>query len=213
MSSHPHFLWADLFRQDKPEKSLIPSALRENILFKTLTEREQRFLSTMVYERVYDTGEPIFRQGDRGFGLYIIAKGTVAIRTQGEGSEQILVTKLTRGSFFGELSLLEMENLRSASAIALEKTVLIGFFKPDLKEILDRKPAMGVKILQQLALVLGTRLIETTGRLTELPAATSGPVLQAAPAASHSPAHSEETREGQPFRAKRSKSGGHEEAA
>jgi len=206
MSSHPHFLWADLFRQDKPEKSLIPSALRENILFRTLSEREHKFLSTMVYERVYDAAEPIFRQGDRGFGLYIIAKGTVAIRTQGEGSEQILVTKLNRGSFFGELSLLEMENLRSASAIALEKTVLVGFFKPDLKEILDRKPAMGVKILQQLALVLGTRLIETTGRLTGQSAqgVSQSPVVGAAAI--------EETREVPP-RVKRSKSGGHEEAA
>jgi CRP-like cAMP-binding protein len=166
MSSHPHFLWADLFKTDKAEKTLVPTALRENVLFKTLTDREHKFLSSMVYERVYEPGEPIFRQGDRGFGLYIIAKGTVAIRTQGEGAEELLVTKLARGSFFGELSLLEMENLRSASAIALEKTVLVGFFKPDLKEIMDRKPAMGVKILQQLALVLGMRLIETTERLT-----------------------------------------------
>ena len=205
MSSHPHFLWADLFKQDKPEKSLIPSALRENVLFRTLSEREHKFLSTMVYERVYDPGEPIFRQGDRGFGLYIIAKGTVAIRTQGEGSEQILVTKLTRGSFFGELSLLEMENLRSASAVALEKTVLVGFFKPDLKEIMDRKPAMGVRILQQLALVLGTRLIETTNRLAGQAAVT--PTQQDEQAA-------KDMRDADPhFRVKRSKAGGHEEAA
>jgi CRP-like cAMP-binding protein len=194
MSSHPHFLWADLFRQDKPEKSLIPLALKDNILFKTLSDRELKFLSTMVYERVYDTGEPIFRQGDRGFGLYVIARGMVAIRTQGEGTDHILVTKLTRGSFFGELSLLEMENLRSASAIALEKTVLVGFFKPDLKEIMDRKPAMGVKILQQLALVLGTRLIETTTRLAGGPAIV--PTQQDEPAAT-----------------KRSKPNGHQEAA
>jgi CRP-like cAMP-binding protein len=204
MSSHPHFLWADLFKQDKPEKSLIPSVLRETILFKTLSEREQKFLSTMVYERVYDPGEPIFRQGDRGFGLYVIAKGMVAIRTQGEGSEQILVTKLSRGSFFGELSLLDMENLRSASAVALEKTVLVGFFKPDLKEIMDRKPAMGVKILQQLALVLGTRLIETTNRLTGQVPVT--PTHQDEPAV-------KDMKEQEPHvRVKRSK-GGHEEAA
>jgi CRP-like cAMP-binding protein len=206
MSSHPHFLWADLFKQDKNDKSLIPNALRENVLFKTLTEREHKFLSTMVYERVYDPGEPIFRQGDRGFGLYVIAKGTVAIKTQGEGVEQILVTKLTRGSFFGELSLLEMENVRSASAIALEKTVLVGFFKPDLKEIMDRKPAMGVKILQQLALVLGTRLIETTTRL----AGQAGVIV---PTHQDEPAVKDMRETDHHGKTKRAKGHGHEEAA
>ncbi|HUP57200.1 MAG TPA: cyclic nucleotide-binding domain-containing protein [Bdellovibrionota bacterium] len=202
MSSHPHFLWADLFKQDHSEKSLIPTALRENVLFRTLSERELSFLSTMVYERVYEPGEPIFRQGDRGFGLYVIVKGTVAIKTQAQGAEHILVTKLGRGSFFGELSLLEMENLRSASALAVEKTILVGFFKPDLKEILDRKPAMGVKILQQLALVLGTRLIETTDRLAGMPQIV--------------PTHQDEAGAAQavdhPTRLKRSKADGQEAA-
>ena len=46
--------------------------------------------------------------------------------------------------------------------------MLIGFFKPDLEDILERNPAMGVKILFQLSSVLGRRLLETTERITLL---------------------------------------------
>ena len=53
--------------------------------------------------------------------------------------------------------------------------MLIGFFKPDLMEILERKPAMGVKILFQLATVLGERLLQTTDRITLLSRARQEP--------------------------------------
>ena len=52
--------------------------------------------------------------------------------------------------------------------MATERSVLVGFFKPDLEDILERNPAMGVKILFQLSTVLGRRLLETTERITQL---------------------------------------------
>ena len=99
--------------------------------------------------------------------MYIIAKGRVAIRTQG-APRDTLVTILEQGSFFGEIALVEPDNVRTASATPLEKTVLVGFFKPDLMEILERKPDMGVKILFQLCTVVGRRLMETTERISQL---------------------------------------------
>ncbi len=141
--------------------------LKENILFCTLTKRELSLLSRAVYERVYQPDESIFHQNERGFGMYIIASGQVAIRTE-TAPKEILVTQLGKGSFFGELSLIENESVRSASAVATERASLIGFFKPDLMEILERHPTMGVKILFQLSSVLGQRLMETTDRISRV---------------------------------------------
>lgn len=161
------FLWADFFRKNRKSKEAsIAAALRENLLFSTLTEAELRFLSNMVYERFYEKGEPVFSQNDRGFGLYVITRGSVDIKTQTPKGE-VHITTLGSGSFFGELSLIEDENIRSATATPLEQTALIGFFKSDLLEILARRPSMGVKILLQLSMVLGRRLIETTERIPE----------------------------------------------
>lgn len=170
MATHPHFIWADLFRRGRNEQTSIAEVLKENVLFKTLTARELHYVSTLVYERTYQADEAIFQQNDRGLGMYVIAKGRVAIRTQALNNphDEVLVTILSEGSFFGELSLVDPDNIRTASAIALERTVVIGFFKPDLMELLERKPALGVKILLQLSAVLGRRLLETTDKITSL---------------------------------------------
>lgn len=167
MRSHPHYLWSDLFRRKKTDLNSLTDVLRQNILFRTLSSRELTYLATLVYERVYQPDEPVFHQNDRGLGMYVIARGRVAIRTHTPQGE-VLVTILSEGSFFGELALVDPENTRSATCVALEKTSLIGFFKPDLMEILERKPAMGVKILFQLSTVLGRRLLETTEKITLL---------------------------------------------
>lgn len=171
-SAHPHFLWKDLFRKGADRKTVI-QILRENVLFATLTERELRYLANLVYERVYQPLETIFAQNDRGMGMYLIAKGRVGIKTLSpkaspSKSDLELVTELAEGSFFGELALVDPHNVRTASAIAMERTVVIGFFKPDLTEIMERKPAMGSKVLFQLSTVLGRRLSETTDKITTM---------------------------------------------
>ncbi|MBL7716209.1 MAG: cyclic nucleotide-binding domain-containing protein [Bdellovibrionales bacterium] len=167
-NAHPHFLWSDLFREKKEGETDIIELLSSNILFRTLSRRELAYVSTLVYERIYQADEAIFRQNDRGLGMYMISKGRVSIRTQAPSSatEDVLVTTLQEGSFFGELALVDPDNIRTASAIAQERTVVVGFFKPDLSELLERKPAIGVKILFQLSMVLGKRLLETTEKIT-----------------------------------------------
>lgn len=167
-NNHPHFIWKDLFNKPKNENASVEEVLKQNVLFKTLTSREIKYLATQVYERVYQPDEPVFTQNDRGLGMYMIARGRVAIKTLGSDHNEVLVTVLSEGSFFGELALVDPENIRSASALALERTVLIGFFKPDLQEIIDRRPDVGVKILFNLSTVLGRRLLETTEKITLL---------------------------------------------
>ncbi|MBY0470601.1 cyclic nucleotide-binding domain-containing protein [bacterium] len=164
MQKHPHFFWEDLFKIGRGETGVI-EVLKQNVLFKTLTRRELRYLSHFVYERTYQPDEAIFKQGDRGLGMYVIARGLITISTESPHGDN-LVTTLGAGSFFGEVALVDQENLRTATAVATERTVLVGFFKPDLTEILQRKPAMGVKILYQLSSVLARRLLETTEKIT-----------------------------------------------
>ena len=58
--------------------------------------------------------------------------------------------------------------MRSASAKSAEDSVLLGFFKRDLIELLERNPATGVKVVFRLAEVLGQRLKDTTDKITKL---------------------------------------------
>jgi CRP-like cAMP-binding protein len=168
-----NFLWENLFRRNRKRDEL-RTALRENILFEDLSERELKFLENIVHIRRFHAGEPIFRQGEIGVGMYIIVKGSVEIFStdatkMGAGEvNEALITQLAPGDFFGDLALVEVNGRRTASAIAQSESTLIGFFKPDLLEILARKPQTGIKILFRLAEVVGRRLKKTSDKVTEL---------------------------------------------
>lgn len=167
MARHSQFLWRTPDINASTRKRSLAEALKSNFLFSTLSERELRALGNVVYERIYHPGESIFEQDDRGFGMYFIVQGRVSIRYDAaEGPVEI--AQLGPNEFFGELSLVDPEHTRTASAVAIEKCILVGFFRPDLQEILERKPAMGVKVLLQLSTVLGRRLLETTEKITTL---------------------------------------------
>src|SRR3989344_3427133 len=106
-----NYLWDNLFRKSKKNDE-IRAALRENNLFKDLSERELRFLEDIVHVRHFHAGEPVFRQGEVGVGMYIIVKGRVEIFVTDDtnsldDSRDIFITQLVSGYFFGELSLVE----------------------------------------------------------------------------------------------------------
>lgn len=167
-----NYLWENIFRRQKKEDD-IRTVLRENILFQDLSDRELRFVEEIVHLRRFHPGEPVFNQGEVGVGMYIVVKGRVEIfvsdaSAASSENREIFITQLSSGDFFGELSLVEENGRRTASAVARDETILIGFFKPDLTEILSRSPAAGIKIVVRLAEVLGKRLKETTEKVSEL---------------------------------------------
>ena len=166
-----NYLWDNIFRKSATQST--QTFLRENLLFRDLTNAEIRFLERCVHVRHYHAGEAVFRQGEVGVGMYIITKGRIEISVAdptapNDLTRDIFITQLLAGDFFGELSLVEENGRRTATAVARDETTLIGFFRPDLLEILSRRPATGTKVALRLAEVLGRRLKETTEKVSEL---------------------------------------------
>ncbi len=166
------FIWENIFQKDS-DKNVIRKTLKDNVLFQDLSANQLNMLQKVVNTRSYRPGENVFRQGEVGVGMYLIVSGTVNIYVEELQAETSVsttshVTQLKSGDFFGELALVEHEGRRSASAKAHDECVLIGFFKPDLMEIIERNPTAGVKILMRLGEVLGVRLKQTTSRITDL---------------------------------------------
>jgi CRP/FNR family transcriptional regulator, cyclic AMP receptor protein len=131
-----NYLWDNLFRR-KAQDDDIRTVLRDNILFQDLSDRELRFIESIVHVRRFHAGEPIFKQGEVGVGMYLIAKGRIEIFVNDPSSlndetREIFITQLLPGDFFGELALVEDNGRRTASAVSRDESVLIGFFKPDL---------------------------------------------------------------------------------
>lgn len=165
-------LWENIFRRNSTD--VVRGTLSRNLLFRELSRGELRFVMDIVHVREYRPGEKVFSQGEVGVGMYIIVKGAVDILVEDLSSphdgrkKDIHIARLSKDDFFGELSLIEDNGRRNASAVAHEDTQLIGFFKPDLMEILERNPHIGAKVVYRLAEVLGQRLIKTTENIAEL---------------------------------------------
>ncbi|MBI2567451.1 MAG: cyclic nucleotide-binding domain-containing protein [Candidatus Schekmanbacteria bacterium] len=135
----------------------IRDTLQGTVLFRDLSRLELSLVERIVHLRHYAAGETVFRTGERGLGLYVIHEGAVRIVLDQE-DEVREVALLEVGDFFGEVALVEDHAKRSATALAARPTQLIGFFKPDLLELIDRKPHAGVKIAMAIASVLAQRL-------------------------------------------------------
>lgn len=168
MPTPNRFVWLDIFSRKSESEITILSTLKSNQLFTRLSPRELAYVAKMVHVRHYEPGELVFAQYEKGLGMYMIAKGAVEIKMRTSEKIEVPITTLDAGSFFGELALIDQEAKRTASAYAQGPTMLIGFFKPDLMEIIERKPETGVKIAFQLARVLGRRLSETTDALSQM---------------------------------------------
>lgn len=149
-------IWGNIFRLGSRKESL--ADILQNIpLFRDLTPKELRILERVVHIRTYEAGEPVFVETEPGAGMYVIRSGRIDIVLNYKMDNRLILSELEPGDFFGEMALLG-DSSRSATALARERSELIGFFHPDLIEIINLHPGMGAKISIGLAKTLADRL-------------------------------------------------------
>jgi CRP-like cAMP-binding protein len=160
-------LWENFFRRRDPESQVL-EILAGVPLFRDLNQRGLRFVRELMHIRNYREGEVVFEEGDPGQGMYIILEGEVKVLLRGnQKGEEVEIVRLKTGDFFGEFSLID-ESPRSATVVATTPSRLGGFFRPDLKELVERNPRHGVKVLWNLAQVLTERLRRSNDELRRL---------------------------------------------
>lgn len=128
-------------------------------IFKYLSaEDAQRVLSDATEVRL-KTGETVFEAGSAGNEMYIIKSGRVKVYRVFDDNE-ITFAEFGTGDCFGEMSLID-EYPRSASATALEDCVLLALPRATFKQIVERDPSLGVKLLLAVAEVFSKRMRKT----------------------------------------------------
>lgn len=148
--------WIPFHRKQTDEATLIKRTLRSTPLFERVNRRDWKLVSDLFHIRRYDAGEVIFEKGTPGLGMYVVVEGRVKIVNEEEGNEVIL-TELKEGDFFGEMSLID-EVERSAGAVAVGQTKLVGLFRPQLRELMNHRPRLGNIIFERLAKIVVQRL-------------------------------------------------------
>lgn len=153
-------LWGYIFKKSDCKEAELSEILGKVPIFDNLTKHELRHIEQLIHIRQYSHSEIVFVEDEPGVGLYIISKGAVKIYKKDPSGKEITLATLGEGQFFGELSLLD-NFPRSATAITTDTSVLLGFFYPDLMDLIDRHPQLGCKVLLRIAQLVGERLRKT----------------------------------------------------
>ena len=149
-------LWNNIFHKKLEEES-IAYFLGSVPIFSDLGKRSRMQLESLIHLRTYKADEVIFEAGDPGSGMYVIRSGAVQIFNRSTNNGEIELARLGQKGFFGETTL-AAPSKRTASARALEPTILIGLFRADITELAKRNPAIAYNIMLSLSRVISERL-------------------------------------------------------
>jgi CRP/FNR family transcriptional regulator len=126
------------------------AALARFPIFEDLSEEELRRIAELAVPRHYESGEVIFREGDRSDTCFIVRSGRVRVTRAHPGGRRLTLAELGAGEMFGELSMFDGKG-RSATVEALEDTDTLALLERDVQRVLRAHPDIAVKMLARLA--------------------------------------------------------------
>ena len=91
--------------------------------FGGLSDESLDLLISMLVERHFGAGATVVAEAEPGRSMYIIQSGKLVVSKLGESGCVIRMNCLGPGDFFGEMTLIEIQN-RSATVVAETPTVL-----------------------------------------------------------------------------------------
>jgi CRP-like cAMP-binding protein len=141
--------------------------LRQTAIFADLDDTELGKVADICREQRYQPGETVFKEGDPGNRLFLIAQGEVRISRQipGSGEEALAVLKI--GACFGEMAVFDRSE-RSTDAISNGGCTLATISRSELEMLLDFEPDVAVKVLRSMVRLLALRLRATNDNLRSI---------------------------------------------
>ncbi len=102
--------------------------------------RDIRGRMQSISERAFDKGEYVFRQGDVGDRIYIVKTGEVEVIREEPPRGEVVLARLGRGQYFGEMALLT-DAPRNASVRAATEVIALAIDRADFHSLFASIPA------------------------------------------------------------------------
>ncbi len=135
-------------------------------IFHLLTNQELENILPFFESVNCAAGDSLFNEGDTSGFISFILSGKLEIKKETEfKGRQIVLATLGAGSFIGETALVNDEEPRAATAVALEDTQLIILRMDSLEAIIGKYPETGIKILKGLVKFVSFRLLKALEKL------------------------------------------------
>jgi CRP-like cAMP-binding protein len=125
-------------------------------LFKKLAPDALAKMSGLMVKVSFKAGETVFLQREPGNALYVLDSGSVRIWVRDGDINEVTLSELGPGDFFGEMSVLD-GGKRSANATALVDTTLHCLRRNEFEEFLVEHPQAALEVIRGI----GGRLRQT----------------------------------------------------
>jgi CRP/FNR family cyclic AMP-dependent transcriptional regulator len=132
-----------------PDRAL--TLLGRTELFSGLLPKDLEPLLPDIRSRRFAAGSHIFREGDPGDHLHLVASGEVKISRTTEAGSDVVFGILGEGEVFGEIAVLEESGIRSADAQALVETECLLLPRQALVAFLHAHPAVMWRVVTGLS--------------------------------------------------------------
>ena len=127
--------------------------LRKISIFADLADDDLEKLIELSEKRKYPRNSIILYRGDEGRAIYLIRKGKVKITLNNEEGKEIILNTLTKGNYFGEMSIFDKRK-RSASVIAMLDSEFLIISNNALNDLIKKRPEVSFKLLSEMSLRL-----------------------------------------------------------
>lgn len=144
----------------------IADRLRSVPTLSALSNNARYAMAGVTHRRTYRPGEALYYEGDPGLGLYIVESGRVRLIADREPDRTDELRVLETNDMIGALSLLgDFRRLETAETVT--EAQVLGFFRPDLKNVRRRNPKAGTEIIMALARHVAAQHVELIRRYKE----------------------------------------------
>lgn len=128
----------------------------------TITDKEILRFQEVFYNIIFEPGEILIVQGEKGSTAYLIENGEVEILIK-PGDEIVPISTISKGSLIGEIAMITSE-VRTASIMAKETTSCIAFDREEFIEIMYEHPNRVLDIFK----IFSKRLDSSNKKIAEL---------------------------------------------
>lgn len=119
-------------------------------LFSELSEDDLREIVKLAARQVYKKDNMILIEEEIGSTMFIILDGRVKISRISDDGREVILSILSEGDFFGEMSILDGQN-RSANVVTLDDSRIMVIRREDFLQMLHDYPQIAINLLKELA--------------------------------------------------------------
>jgi len=138
----------------------------ERRFFHLFTHEELALLFPLFGMVHYATKTTIFEEEKpSSIPLFVVYSGSLEIYKKTDFGRPYVLARVTRGALMGQISLTISDNIASVSAVTIEDTNLLMMSADRVSALLEKHPAIGVKILKEIIRVQNIRMNDLVSRM------------------------------------------------